>query len=344
MSRAQWTEARDRTEWDNFAVQNGASVFHMWPWRKVLEESRLRPLYLSCYDAEGRLVAICPFFYQKTGRRLQYLDSLPASHMAGPVISAQATNISQILELLRKSVKFSPLNPVISMQIRTHQQPIIQPLIALGFQYATDGLFILDLHKRTPSYIWNEGFQKHDRQAVKFYEQRGSIFGFARQEDEYADFWTLHQELLQRKGESSRYTDFLSAMRTNFGEQFRVVTVSLEGKMIAGQSLICDPRNSIVHFTVSGYSRSKNIHSPSVYLNHKIISWASENGFRYVNFGPASLDPEDPIGKSKEKFCGERIERYRFTMPTSKISYSLARKIDRTLRSFKSQALSSDEK
>ena len=289
-------------------------------------------------------MAICPFFYRKGGRRLLYLESLPTSHMSGPVISAQATNTSQILESLRKSVRFSPFNPVISLKIRTDQQSIIQPMTALGFEHTEDVLFILDLHEMTADYIWKNGFQKHDRQAVKYYEQQASAFGFARDEVEYTDFWALYHESLQRKGVSSRSLDFLSAMRTNFGEQFRVAVVSFEGKPIAAQSLICDPRNSIVQFTMGGYSRTKNIHSPAVYLNWKIITWASENGFRYINFGPATLNPKDLVHKFKQKFCGKFTTRYTFTVPASGIPYSFARRVGRKLRGGRSSTASDDEK
>ena len=207
MSRAQWSETQDRTEWDNFVTQNGGSAFHLWAWRMVIEKTDLKPFYLAYRDTEGRLMAICPFFYRKGGRRLLYLESLPTSHMSGPVISAQATNTSQILELLRKSVRFSPFNPVISLKIRTDQQSVIQPMIALGFEHTEDVLFVLDLHEMTPDYIWKNGFQKHDRQAVKYYEQQASAFGFARDEVEYTDFWALYHESLQRKGVSSRSLD-----------------------------------------------------------------------------------------------------------------------------------------
>jgi CelD/BcsL family acetyltransferase involved in cellulose biosynthesis len=338
LSRAEWSETEEPNEWDDFVVQNGGSLFHMWSWRKVLEKlnSNSRPLYLACHNTRGKLIGICPFFYRKAGRRLSYLESLPSSHMGGPIIRAQEENTQLILESLRSGVRFSPLNPVISLQIRVHQQPIIQAMAALGYPHAIDALFILDLHDKPPEYIWNKGFQKHDRQAVKYYEQLDSWFGLAHQESEYSEFWNLYEESIQRKGAPTRSLEFLSAMRKNLGDQFQVSLTSLDGRIIAAQSLFCDSRNSIVHFAMGGYSRSKNIHSPAIYLNWKIIDWASENKFRYVNFGPVSPNPKDPIYKFKDKFCGEFIPRYRFTLPTSRTFYSFAQWVDHTFRGARS--------
>src|ERR1039457_6260452 len=117
MSRVRWSETTDKTEWDGFAAQNGGSIFQSWRWRKVLESLGSRPLYLTCRDGKGTLLAICPFFYQKAGRRLLYLESLPLSHMAGPIIGRQAGNVQEIMESLRQTVRFSIANPVVSLKV-----------------------------------------------------------------------------------------------------------------------------------------------------------------------------------------------------------------------------------
>jgi hypothetical protein len=336
IERCEWSETEDSKEWDDFVAQNGGSIFHTWPWRRVIERNDARPLYLACRDSGGKVIAVCPFLYT-AGRHLLYLESLPDSHMAGPVMSGQAMDISKVISSLPKSVRFSPFNPVIAMKVRVHQQRIIQQMIALGFQYEVkDGLFILDLHEKTLEHIWNNGFSKHDRQAVKYHERLGSVFEFAKSEGDYIDYLTLQKGSTRRR----KYrADFLSKMRLSMGDRLKVAVATLEGKVIAGFPMLCDPVNSMIHLavwvTVAPYtgairrSAVKNIHSPVIFVNWKTINWAYEHGFRYVSFGGdrASSSPKSPFHVLTERFEATFVPAYRFTLPTSRLSYSIAKGI-----------------
>jgi len=136
-----WSEVEDGDEWDEFVTINRGSIFHLWSWRKVLEDTYSKPLYLAYRDSDGEILAVCPFFY-RTGRLLWYLDSLPESHSAGPIISNHVTDISRLLTALRKSVRFSPFKPAVAMRIRTEKHEIIEPMTNLGFGYTVTQLFI----------------------------------------------------------------------------------------------------------------------------------------------------------------------------------------------------------
>jgi hypothetical protein len=331
-----WSETLDSKEWDDFVFANNGSVFHSWSWRRVLETTGSRPFYVACRDTNGRILAICPFLQRKAARNFVLLDSLPLSHMSGPLVGSQVANVQEILGLLRKSVKFSIHNPVVCMQLKVHQQPIIRSLIDLGFRHQiTEGLFILDLSGKKPADIWSQNFQKHDRQAVKYYERDGSGFGFAQQESDYADYLSLHQEsILRRKERQLIPPEFLSKMRADLRDQLKVVLVTFESDVIAGLSMICDPRISTVHLAIIGYSRARNIHSPVVYMDWKIVNWALENGYRYVNFGPTSSSPTNPIHRLKLRFGGRFVPRHEFILPTSHLPYTLARSINWRVRSF----------
>lgn len=259
--------------------------------------------------------------------------------MAGPIIEEQSGQSSEIIKSIRRVVKRSVFNPVTSMKIRTHQQPIVQLLDKLGFSHEMhDGLFILDLHSKSKDDVWNHGFDKHDRQAVKYYEERGSKFTIARERKEFDDYLALHGESLARGRERQLIPpEFFPRMQSNLGEQLKVATITVEDELIGGFSMICDSNISMVHLAVIGYSRTKNIHSPVVYMNWKTINWALENGFRYVNFGPTTSDSSNPVYKTKQKFEGVFMPRHRFTVPTSKVYYPLAKSVKKILSRMKDQ-------
>jgi len=338
-SRASWSETGDASGWDEFVVRNKGSIFHLWSWRKVLEGDHSKPFYLVCRDHSDRILAVCPFICV-SGRRLQYLDSLPESQMAGPVVGLRHSNMAQIMASLPKSIGFSPFSPIIAMRIRVHQPPIVESLRSLEFQYAQRyGLLLLDLQARTPEHIWSNGFQKHDRQAVKYFDQRGATFGFAESRSEHLEYLALEGDSPENK---AAHLDLLSRMRLNLGDRFKVSRVRLDGRTIMGSTLLLDSVTSTLHIMkhLSFRYREQNapmkaMHSLSTFAFWNVVKWAKENGFRYVDFGSYSRDldsdPRHISSKLRERFETQFVPSYDFVIPTHGTAFSIARKIHRVL-------------
>lgn len=332
INRVKWSEMEDGKEWDDFVISNEGSVFHMWAWRKVLEGDESRPLYLTCRDPMGRVLAVCPFFY-RTGRHLQYLDSLPWSHMAGPIVDKQAADPLVIIRSLRRAVRFSPFKPVIAMRVKVHQEQLVQIMSGLGFQHNMTQLFIVDLHETGPDHVWKNGFQKHDRQAIKYYERAGATLGFLERENDYVEYVNLKRGLKDARMEGE---EFLGKIRTHMADKLKVVSVLLNGRIVAGTMLLCNPPNSTVSILRTRFAETgKNIHSLITLLNWRVINWAHENGLRYVDFGSyptaSSLDPRRHPYKLRARFEANLVPRYEFILPTSDVSYSVLRRIGRLL-------------
>ncbi|MGA2682173.1 MAG: GNAT family N-acetyltransferase [Candidatus Bathyarchaeia archaeon] len=335
MNKVCWSETQDRKEWDDFVSLNGGGFFHFWSWRNVLESTGARPLYLACRDGKGNLDAVCPFFYDKmrvkiVPRTLLVLDSLPCiesgPHIAGPIISRQITNMSQILESLPKSVKFSILNPVVSMVLRVHQQSIVNCLVHSGFNYRVEaGDFILDLSEKPPEYLWNKVLPKDERKEIRYFERCGFSLDSASRESDYADFFNLYQESMCRQGYDANSYGFFKNLRSNLDEQFRVLLLTSENNVIAGFGMLCDTKNSEARHSYVGYSPNTSGRSFMPYVYWKIINWASQNGFKYVNFGRTSPDPTDRIHRIKQKFGGEFVPEYKFVLPVNSKAISFAR-------------------
>jgi len=315
-------------------TKNGGSVFHSWSWRRVLEDNELKALYLACRDGDGRILAVCPFFY-RAGRRLQYLDSLPDTFSAGPIIGTLTADAPGIFEALPKSVKFSLLNPVVAMVIRTHRQEVIDQMVALGFRHtANHGLFILDLQETTPEHIWANGFKKHDRQAVKYYDQ-GTKFEFADNEREYLAL--ARPDWKYYKGRVFR-PESVSQIRAIMGDKVRLALVTdSSGLTLGGLLMLFDPHGSksCLHLMWIRHAPERNIHSVVTFIDWKAIQWAHEHGFRYINLGPyptlGSSKPGHPFYNLKERFEVTPVPRYEFVVPVSSVSYSIARRISRVL-------------
>jgi hypothetical protein len=217
------------------------------------------------------------------------------------------------------------------MLVKVHQQPILQLMLALGFRYKlTDEFLISDLHATPPEQVWESGFRKHDRQAVKYYEQQGAGFGLAARESDYIDYLGLLPRNYTGRLHS---TEFFSRMRSNLGDKLKVAIVTVEGKVIAGTSMLCDPANSVIHLTTIRYSAVRNMHSPVTYLNWKTINWAAEHGYRFVHFGDYSVaedtDPNHPFHRLKMRFQTTSVPNYLFTLPVARTLYSVAKMMNR---------------
>jgi len=329
-----WTEAEDSREWDEFVSQNGGSFFQLWAWPRVLEYGDSKALYLACRDSNGRIVAACPFL-RRTGRRFIYLDSLPDSFTAGPVVSTSETDATLILAKLPRAVRFSLVNPVVAMTIRTHQQRIVKPMLRLGFgNTKTRGLLLLNLKERMPEHIWSNGFKKHDRQAIKYYE-KAAAFVFVNRDKDYSGLRRPDWKDFRFQRLQLSRPDYLSRMRTILGDRLKVALITgTEGEVLAGFAMLLDPPTSprpLVHLLGIKHASSNNIHSVVTFINWKAINWAYENGFQGVDFGPYPLDnstePTYRFYKLMRRFELELVPRYEFMVPTSNALYSVARRI-----------------
>jgi CelD/BcsL family acetyltransferase involved in cellulose biosynthesis len=332
LSQYKWSQAEDGKEWDDFVSRNGGSVFHTWAWKSVRESAEHRSLYLLCRNGEGQIVAACPFSYRRTRRYLFYLESLHASPIGGPIVESKLVDPSEAIKMLQKSVKFTMRNPVVSLQLRVHQQPLVQTLAGMGYHDDhSQGLFVLDLESKSLVDIWSKGFEKHDRQAVKFYEGHGSTMTFASNEDDLLNYVSLHQETMRRVGELPKTMEHFIRMQSHLDERLKIALVTYDNKLIAGFTMICDAKSSTVYLGLNiGYSKMKNMHSPMIFINWRLVNWASENGFRFVNFGRTDANSNDPIHRIKQRFSSEFVPVHRFVLPTS-VSYSVVKSIDRII-------------
>jgi lipid II:glycine glycyltransferase (peptidoglycan interpeptide bridge formation enzyme) len=216
------------------------------------------------------------------------------------------------------------------MILRVHQQSIVNCLVQSGFNYQIEaGDFILDIAERPPEQIWNKVFRKDERNDIRYFEKYSLSLGFAQHESEYSDFFNLYQESMLRQDYKPISHDFFKNLRSTLGQQFRVISFTSENKVIAGLAILCDTKNSEVRFNFVGYQPQKGGRSFTQYIYWKAVNWASENGFKYVNFGRTSPDETNSVHRLKQKFGGEFVPEYKFVLPVNSTFVSIARSINK---------------
>lgn len=324
-----WEEIDDEKVWEELTPPPGlTSVYHSWNWRKVLLANRQRLLYLGARDNAGRLVCICPFSYDKYRSPLLVLDSLSHSDLSGPLTRTDYVNSSnEIVEGLRKFISRSISRKfVISLIIRVHDESFADGLIRSGQDFTGgSGYFFLDLNETSPSKIWNVIFGKHERRNVKFYEELSAEPEIARVSDQLADFYPIYYDTMKRQGYKIHDKLFLANVCTFFPEEFKVISTKVKGQTFASTCFILSPKTETIHLSYVGYQRTVNSQSPLFFSWWNLIKWASDNKYRYINFGNGSSDPSSPNYKFKNKFGGKFHQRFTFAVPTYTRIYSLAR-------------------
>ena len=328
-----WMEAADSKEWDDFVSQNRGSVFHRWSWRKVIESEGFKPYYLVCRSSDGAPVALCPYVLA-SGRRFFHLTTLPDTFLGGPIVMCGERNLREILGTLPRAVRFSVMRPITTMHTVTHLADVADSMKSLGFEFRLDdfGLLMTDLEKHQPDHVWSNGFNKHDRQAVKHYDSQGAVFKFSADPNDFADYISLEAganwSLLDRG-------DFFQSVERFLPDSLKVCSIQVQGKMIAALLVFNDPSIMTVHLMGMRYRRGRNIHSSVTFANWRILDWASSKRYRFVNFGPwlglHVVDSAHYAYKLKRRFEADFYPRFHFVLRPQGITYSLARIVNKVL-------------
>ena len=266
---------------------------------------------------------------------MKVLDSLPyvqsGPHIAGPLIdNQQQTNAPEILDHLHKSIKFSILNPVISIILRVNQQLIVNSLAELKFNYQIEaGDFVLNLDKTSPEQIWNKVLPANERKEIRYFERIGLSLHVAESQKDLDDFLGVYFESMKRQNYKPISTQFFQNMQKYLDKQFKVFLIFSKNEVVGGFGLLCDFNRSEVRHSYVGYTLVNTGRSFMPYIYWKIVNWASENGFRTLNFGRTSPNPLDPIHRMKGKFGAEFFPEYKFVLPVDSTFVSFVRSINR---------------
>jgi hypothetical protein len=330
-----WSETEDGREWEDFVVKNHGTALQSWAWREIGESPSCEPRYLVCRDARGALRGVCPFFLVKSGRYLYTLSSLPNTIEGGPLFALDVEDVSLEMESLRRSIRFSILKPIGSLQVNAFDKRIVKSLLDSGYAHRIEwGVFILDLKSVSLDRIWTGLFDNEDRRNIKYFDALGCSLRLAETNREYDEFLALENESMQRRGHFQFPREILARFRSSFGENFRLLeVVRPDGGLVAAVTLLSGPDKTMVHWTHVGYAQDRSSKSAYSYAIWKLVNWASAEGFRYVDLGSARPDPTDPVHRIKGRFGGDFFPIYTFTIPVSSRLLSVVKKAHSAVKS-----------
>jgi len=132
----------------------------------------------------------------------------------------------------------------------------------------------------------------------------------------YEDFYSILSKNLEKFNSTPTHT--LEEMRTLkelFPNEYKLVTIYLDNKMIAGIWLVlATPFTAHTFYIAQDYQYTE--YQPLSCLVQKIINYLKENNYKYLNFGISTEDGGEFINKGlyefKESFGGFGVSRFYF--------------------------------
>jgi hypothetical protein len=327
------------SDWDTFVgASEASSVFHTSVWRKVLTKQGLEPLYLGAIDNAGTIKSVYPFFVTKVASGLaNVLVSIPQSDIGGPVF-ADGANRREILSSFSDYLRRMRFRKRIVMVITNGIEDATYSLI-LGRTdiTCTGGFFKLDLIKNPPERIWSEVFsgRGHQRTEIRNLEKSNCFSYLISEEKEFLSFMNLHNETVLKAGGEGHDAGFLTTIwALMFPENFNVLAVRLDDKIVGGLGFFCLPRQRQIHIMYGAYDSSLPPRYGGVYLFAfwRLLVWAHEHRYSKVNFSTTPVADSHPLHRFKKQFGGEFVKRYQVKNTTFGITrLPLIRTLTRTL-------------
>ena len=279
--RVELASDADADAWNEFVEEHDGSVYHLYEWRRVLEEGcGYKCYYLMAYEG-GELKAIFPL--ATLGRFLvRGLSSLPMSDYGGPIL-AEPERGAEVLDVLLK-VAYS-LSGGRGLEVRSPRQPQVRRYMrsrasAAFRRYVT---FLIEL---APSfdYMWRKVFDKYLRNEIRKPMKHGvevRIGGFSSLGHH---FYRLYLMSMRRLGSPPHSLEFFKKCDRVLGdERVKVFMAIKDGMPITGVLTLL--HGQVIYPIYAGIDPAYRRLNPLSLVLSEMIKWGCENGFNALDLG-----------------------------------------------------------
>ena len=312
----------DEREWEDFiAASPDGTFFHTLKWRDVLEMSfHYESSYLCIRDSSGQLVGVCPLFITKKLWPLKVLDSLPDSDLGGPLFNEEfkencADALNQYLNGL------SAYKGITYTKMRLSDRELCEYLKTETSRVDTSGgTTILDLSEKPKEFIWNELLTQKggERKLIRRFDKDGFQSREVRNLEDLNAFYNIYCEHKNHLGvQSYSYEYFKNIWDLLYPDNFEIILIEKEDECIGATAFFTYKEKSTVYRCYVGYNKEmlSSRYKYTYYDRWKNIEWAQKRGFRYVNDGPTSSDPNSKNYSLKSSFGFEFNQDYYIYIP-----------------------------
>jgi CelD/BcsL family acetyltransferase involved in cellulose biosynthesis len=301
-------DPRRDDRWDRYVRSHpNATVYHLSAWAEILHRAYgYRPHYLALTSAtRGELEGVLPLIRSRgilSGSRLR---SLPVVNSGGP-LAADAASTKALLEAAcdraERGIKL--------LMVRTRQPGLHELMPRLESKWANP-VWVTPLPE--PGGADLAAWKKHSRNLYRSVNKAlaaGLSFREAEGEQDLRRWYTLYLATMRKRAVLPRTWRQLETTRRllEVAGEFRLFVVEQDGRMVAG--VVTHPFGDTVELVYNGSDPASLELRPNHLLNWGVLQWASERGYRFLDFGEAQEG--GPLANFKAQFKAAPVTDYRY--------------------------------
>jgi len=321
-------------QWNEIVLNcANTSAFHSSQWHDALENSFSQYKSSRFVIVDGNeLIGILPGLVFNPIPTVKMFHSMPWSLFGGPILrkDIEVDFSSVILAIVRKLDEFVDKNSICETVITLtphHEKIVADVLIDEGYEKKDEEQFT-HLLKTDIDYqlIW-EAYNKRVRGAVRKAKKDDVIVYDSNSIDELKAFYDIYIASMERFDSTPKPFSIMRFLQKSGIAKLAIA--KWEDKIIAGLLYL------FFNKTVTLWCGASRIEHRDVRPNnaifHYIIKWASENGYKWVDFGASPPDNKGLI-HFKEEWCAKRYDFGSYIKIHSPLRRKLWTSSEQTLR------------
>jgi len=268
-----------QTQWDDFVeVHSESTMYHLFGWKKVLEETfGFKSYYLAGMDGENHIAGILPLFLMNDifGRR--YLISNPFANFAGVCTSDPAAR----KQLLAAALEIAKKESVQYVELRQLSEPLEESELTTRESFVT---LMLSLSAGADG-IWND-ISSRNRGKIRKAENAGLSADFGLKY--LSDFYRVFVRNMRDLGTPVYPLKFFENIVDVFSDRVNLLILKMPEQVVSGifmfrfKDVLSEPWVSSL--------REYNKFYVNNLLYWKAIEYAASNGFAKFDFGRSTVD------------------------------------------------------
>ena len=293
-------ENNDRDKWDDFVLSHEASgPYHLFTWREAVERAyNHKSFYVMIEKGGNRIKAVLPFVLIKPPFLKAVLVSQPFCDYGGMLTDnpdASEIIIEHVLNLADQ------LGAKLEVRCKA-PNPVLHTSSTIGV-VSHKSRMLLDLPESS-DLLWN-GFKSKLRSQISKPKKEGLEFSLGKAE-KLDDFYHVFSQNMQALGSPVHSRKWIESVLNSYDENAHVGIVYMDNKPIAAGFIIAF--RDTVSIPWASTLREYNKLSPNMMLYWGFLEYASNNGFKFFDFGRST--PGEGTYNFKKQWGSQPVPLY----------------------------------
>lgn len=293
-------EHTDKAHWDEFVLKHESSgPYHLFAWKEAVEVAyHHKPYYLIAEDRKGSIQGVLPLFLVKAPFLKGVLVSLPFCDYGGALtfkpdmkktLVGYAHGLADSLKVgldIRCKGQDHDVTSAGSLRASTHKSRMVLALPGSSER------------------LWDQ-FKSKLRSQIRRPIKEGLEARLGT--DAFIDdFYHVIRRNMRDLGSPVHSHAWFASIVEAFGDKVRICVVYKDGSPIGSGMILCSRETVTIPWasTISKYNKL----SPNMLLYWELLKFASDNGYRFFDFGRST--PGEGTYRFKEQWGAEPFPLY----------------------------------